>query len=179
MIINKLSGFSGEYVSNGTASVWLYHTSADGYPTNSDYYEPKEFDIMAKITIVGEAVVITSALKLEDIKTLSKYRPQALVLKGGEDGKEPIFRIAATDKSKGSINKYGAEFGGETHDDKKLATITLVCGNTDGGDIREKVAEDIGTAILDLNKLEAALPAVLEEIKAEKTAVLENITIAQ
>mgnify|MGYP007102082194 CR=1 FL=1 len=43
---------------------------------------------MAKITIAGEAVIITSALKLEDIKKVQKYRPKELVLKGGEDGKE-------------------------------------------------------------------------------------------
>ena len=44
---------------------------------------------MAKIVIAGDAVVVTSAMKLEDIKTIEKYRPKELVLKGGEDGKEP------------------------------------------------------------------------------------------
>ena len=41
---------------------------------------------MAKITIAGDAAVVTSAMKLEDIKTIEKYRPKELVLKGGEDG---------------------------------------------------------------------------------------------
>ena len=41
---------------------------------------------MAKIVIAGDAVVVTSAMKLEDIKTIEKYRPKELVLKGGEDG---------------------------------------------------------------------------------------------
>ena len=45
------------------------------------------YHFMAKITIAGDAVVVTSALKLEDIKTIEKYRRNALVLKGGEDGK--------------------------------------------------------------------------------------------
>lgn len=31
---------------------------------------------MAKITIAGDAAVVTSAMKLEDIKTIEKYRPQ-------------------------------------------------------------------------------------------------------
>ena len=131
---------------------------------------------MAKIVIAGEAVVITSAMKLEDIRKIAKYRPDALTLKGGEDGKEPIFRIGAC-AGAGKINKYGAEFGGETHDDAKLATITLV--NVDlNGDIREAVVDEIGTAILSLNKLEETLPAVLDEIDEEKAAILENITIA-
>ena len=51
---------------------------------------------MAKITIAGDAAVVTSAMKLEDIKTIEKYRPKELVLKGGEDGKEPIFCLLYT-----------------------------------------------------------------------------------
>ena len=132
---------------------------------------------MAKVTIAGEAVVITSALKLSDLRTIAKYRPDALTLKGGEDGKEPIFRVGVCCGT-GKINKYGAEFGAETHDDAKLATITLVSNNLEG-DIREAVAEAVGTSILNLNKLEETLPAVLAEIEAEKNAILSNITVAQ
>ena len=112
---------------------------------------------MAKIVIAGEAVVVTSAIKLEDLRKVAKYRPDALVLKGGEDGKEPIFRIGVCSGT-GKINKYGAEFGAETHDDAKLATITLVTDALEG-DIREAVAEAIGASILNLNKLEETIPA--------------------
>ena len=80
---------------------------------------------MAKIVIAGDAVVITSALKLEDIKTIAKYNPKALTLMGGEDGKEPIFAIGVTN-GPGSINDVGASFGRESYDDEKLAVITMV-----------------------------------------------------
>ena len=53
---------------------------------------------MAKVVIAGDAVVITSSMKLEDLLTIAKYRPDALVLKGGEDNKEVIFRVAANKK---------------------------------------------------------------------------------
>lgn len=130
---------------------------------------------MAKITIAGDAVVVTSSLKLEDIKKLEKYRPNSLVLKGGEDGKEPIFVMGSG--SKGSINAYGAEFNSVTHDDERLATITMAlpCG---AEDVKKAVAEVIGAAILNLNKLEQQLPDVLAEIDAETAAILENITVA-
>jgi len=84
---------------------------------------------MAKIVIAGDAVVVTSALKLEDIHTIEKYRPKALVLKGGEDGKEPIFAIGTTSGA-GNINEVGASFGRESHDEGKLATVTMVIGST-------------------------------------------------
>ena len=132
---------------------------------------------MAKITIAGEAVVVTSSMKLEDLVKIKKYRPDALVLRGGEDGKEPIFCVGVTNCGAGTINKYGAEFGGATHDDAKLASITLISDVE--GDIKEAIADTFGVAVLNLNKLEATLPAVLEEIEAEKAAILENITVAQ
>lgn len=133
---------------------------------------------MANIVIAGDAVVVKSALKLEDIKTIEKYRPQALILKGGEDGKEPIFAIGTTEGC-GNINQVGASFGRESHDDNKYATITMVTGGNATGDIKEWVADRIGTAIISLNKLEEQLPAVLAEIAAEKAEVLGNITVAQ
>lgn len=47
------------------------------------------------------------------------------------------------------------------------------------GDIKEWVADRIGRAIINLNKLEEKLPAVLDEIAAEKAQVMSNITVAQ
>ena len=130
---------------------------------------------MAKITVVGDAAVVTSSITLANLKKIEKYRPKALTLFGGEDGKEPVFKIGTG--SKGSINEYGATFSGETHDDKKLATITIpLTGVT--GDVKEYVAESTGTAIININKIERSLGAALEEIDAEKAEVLNNITVA-
>ena len=53
---------------------------------------------MAKITIAGDAVVITSTQKLEDIKLLEKYRPKALCLyETGENGipTQVLIKLAA------------------------------------------------------------------------------------
>lgn len=134
---------------------------------------------MAKITIAGDAVVVTSAVKLEDYKKVAKYRPDALTLMGGEDGKEPVFRVAILPGGSGSIGKYGAEFASATHDEEKLASITMGFVGVDGRDIKETVADEIGAAVMSLNKLEDTIPGVLAEIDAEKAAIMENITVAQ
>lgn len=131
---------------------------------------------MAKITIAGNAVVITSAMKLEDIRTIKKYRPSALILMGGEDGKDQVFAINVGER--GDVNKYGAVFAEETRNDDKLATVTTTVSYT-GNDIKDYVADKFGVTITNLNKLEAVLPAVLEEITNEKAEIINNITIAQ
>lgn len=132
---------------------------------------------MAKVVIAGDAVVVTSAMKLEDLRTVAKYRPKSLILMGGNDGKEPVFRVAVGTGS-GEISQYGVEFGQETRDDEKLATLTMVATGV-GSDIKEFVADKIGGALINLNRLEETLPAVIDEINAEKAAVLESITVAQ
>lgn len=132
---------------------------------------------MAKVKVVGEAVVVVSAMKLEDLKTIAKYRPEALTLKGGEDNKEPIFRVYVGGDSEGGLNAYGAQFGSETHDDEKLATITMGLGDIDERSVEDYIADELGSAIMNLNALEATLPEVLESIKADKATVLESISV--
>ena len=133
---------------------------------------------MAKVTIAGDAVVVTSSMKMADLETIAKYRPNELILKGGEDGKEPVFAIGVTSGT-GNISEIGASFGRASHDENKFATITMCTGGDVVGDIKEWVADLIGGAIIKLNKLEAKLPAVLTEITKDKAAVMENIAVAQ
>lgn len=133
-------------------------------------------DNAATISVNGESVVITSDIKLDDIKLVEKYRPSECKLKGGEDGKEEIFFIGTYPDPCGAINQFGAEFGSTTHDGTGRATITFPLPSG-VGDVKERVAEYVGSAILDLNKIEAKLPAVIEEIINEKAAVLENISV--
>lgn len=130
---------------------------------------------MAKIVIAGDAVVLTSELKLEDIKTIEKYRPEALILKGGEDGKEPLFGLGTTD-GPGEISQYGAEFSNETRDETKRAMMTLFI-NSESDNIKEVVADKLGSCIAMLNKLESTLPTVLNEIQNEKAQIMNSITL--
>jgi len=129
---------------------------------------------MAKIKICGDAVVVTSSLKLEDIKKVEKYRPEALCLKGGEDNKDILF-ILGTTAGFGSINTMGAAFGREARDGSGCAQITMT--TTAVEDVAETVADELGAALGYLGKMEQALPAVIAEIDAERAAILASITV--
>ena len=79
--------------------------------------------------------------------------------------------------STGSINQYGVEFGAETRDEQKLATLTMAVSPTAEGDIRELVADKIGAAIVNLNKLEQTLPQALQKVEADRAALMGSIVV--
>lgn len=133
---------------------------------------------MAKVKIAGDAVIVTSALKTEDLKTIAKYRPEALTLMGGEENKTPIFCILVKDGGTGDMNANGVTFTGTTRDEYKRATLTMTFANM-GENVKDWAADKFGTAIERLNALEAKLPDVLTDIAAVKAKVCESITIAE
>ncbi len=131
---------------------------------------------MAKIQITGDAMVITSTIKMEALKLIEKYRPKALELKEkNEEGvNQTIFAICSDNT--GSVNKNGVIFNGESRDEGKYATITLAIPQG-VEDVKAYAVEKLGVAILYLNKLELLLPSVLEDIKAEQSKMMESIFV--
>lgn len=131
---------------------------------------------MSKIKIAGNAVVVESALKLEDIKTVKKYQESALVLMEDKgDYKEPVFAIDVTNKSMGTINSNGAEFATATEEGNAL--ITMVVGGN-AAEIKKWVGENLTGAIMRLNKLEKDVAEALTKINADQKAVMDSITVA-
>ena len=126
---------------------------------------------MAKITIAGDAIVVTSALTLKELETLEKYNPKAL---GLYEDKEEVFRVGTNGNC---IGEFGACFGSETHDAAKNATITL-CIPSGVQDAKEYAVNLIGGAIMRLKKVEEQAKAALEAVKAEMEEVRQNIHMA-
>ncbi len=129
---------------------------------------------MSKITIVGDVVNIKSSMKLEDLMTIHKYRPDALALMGGEDGKDEVFRVFADPNAEGSVQPYAVVFSKAAQDGAAYVNIHI----DPKGDAREYVADTFGVAITNLNKVEEGLPSVLESINNEKAAMVASIEVA-
>lgn len=126
------------------------------------------------IKIVGDAAVLTSAVKMEDWEKVLKYRPEATTLKD-EDG-DTVFVVAAKDGVNGRIGKYGVIFDSTSRDADKLAQITkLIPANVE--DVREWALETFADVKSNLDKIEGAIPTVLAEINAEHREFLDNLTI--
>lgn len=133
-------------------------------------------DNAAEIKTAGQAAVIVSGVKRKDIETVKKYRPEALKLFGGEDNKEFVYAIGLG-SGMGSINKVGAEFGAEAHDGSGKATITVAIPD-DVDDVKAYLSDQYGRLVLNVNKIEATFPAVLEEVRREKAEIEGAITLA-
>lgn len=131
---------------------------------------------MSKVKIIGDAAVVTSTLKLEDIKLVKKHAPEALILKGGEKNEDIIFGLSAKDNIEGTINEFSITFGKETRDEHKLAVLTINCGEAPEA-IKEWFYDKYGNTIMNLNTLEGKLPAVIEGIKAKKQGFMNSIEI--
>lgn len=132
---------------------------------------------MAKFTIAGNALVITSNLKLSELETVKKYRPKALKLMGGENNKEELFVVDVGTSGNGGLNNVGAVFCSATHDDAKKACITINLSGVQG-DVKEYVADQYGEAVTYLTQLEDTLPDVLTAIAEQKRGIMANITVA-
>lgn len=129
---------------------------------------------MAKINVLGDAVVITSEIKAEDLALVAKYQPKSLALYD-EDG-DPIFAIAVSQKP--SVGAFGIGFNGVARDGSGKATVTLgYSGSDDPEKVKEDLADKFGIALMNLNKIEAGLPAVLADIQKQKREVVAAITV--
>lgn len=131
----------------------------------------KEVKETKRIKIAGNAIVLTSKLKLDTIKKLEKYIPNALVLVSTEDNEErEIFRVA-TGKT-GSISKYGVSFA--TADKDGFATITTNIPE-DVTDKKVYVKDNFATILLMLKDIEAVAETTLAEFEADYAKLDEEI----
>jgi len=128
---------------------------------------------MANVTIAGNSFVITSAVSMADLETVKKYRPSALAITD-PDTKEALFKVGL---GSNSVSDFGVCFGGVSNDEAKLATVTLPIPS-DCEDAKEFVLDKAGLALANLNKVEAGITDALEEIRAERDAIAQNIKVS-
>jgi len=125
-----------------------------------------------KSYIIGNAAVVKSEYTHAQLLTIAKYRPDALVVKGGESGKDEIFSIAPAKDRVGSLSKFGACFADQGCDAPAAITITY-----DGPACKEKFADEYGAALRYIAQIEEGLDTAMDEIESEKAEVLESIEV--
>lgn len=130
-----------------------------------------------KTQFFGSALVITSSLKLEEIKTVAKYQPESLTLwdKDEDGNKEPVFSVLYVKGTNGTINEQGAIFSKASPEG--FAQITELVSLPADTDPKEYVADNYGKALLSLAKFEEYFPAVVEELNATREAIMDGVEV--
>lgn len=133
-------------------------------------------DNAATIKVFGRNAIVESAATLGQIRTLAKYRPDALALFEGEGAdRHPVFRVAPGIAGTGDIGKFGVIFGVNPNAAGK-ATVSLTMPD-EVTDPVEYIAEEVGAAILSLNKVEAQFAPAAADLESELAAIRANIEI--
>ena len=128
---------------------------------------------MAKVIIADNSFVVTSTVSFADLVTVKKYRSAALAITDPET-KETLFKVGI---GSCSLSDYGISFGGVSNDDTKMATATLSIP-ADVEDAKEYVLDKAGFALVNLEKVEAGIAEVLDEIRAERNSIAESIRVS-
>ena len=126
---------------------------------------------MAKLNILGNAVVITSGIPKKDIETLAKFKPAATKLL--DDDKKVKFVVVLGANAQAS--SYGVVFNGESVTGEATATFEMPDMKPEA---RAAWAKDTyGYALLSLNETEAQMALAKEACVAEFAAMDSSITV--
>ena len=129
-------------------------------------------DNAANISILGEAAVLTSMFQMENLKTILKYKPSALVVQD-EETKEETFRVNIAKSGAGLMNRYGISFS-PTPDKNGWAQVTVSLPE-EHGDAKDYIEDTYGETILNLKKLENKMFSILGEIEVARKAIRDSI----
>lgn len=106
---------------------------------------------MAKVSIVGNNLVVTSKYSLEDLKFLQRCNSRAMQLTTEIDG-EVTTCFAIGIGSSPDISNHGITFSEHDHSDSKLATATFPLPQ-DLDDAKAFVSKSTRPALLNLENL--------------------------
>ena len=132
---------------------------------------------MAKITVNGDALTITTNITIEQYDKVMNFNPDLLKLKD-EDGNE-FFRVAYTPFTKGDCSKYGITLASSTPEGKMfLTTENVVVGmHTSYEEERKTIIEKYARIINNINMVEAAIASADESMTELENAITDRVSI--
>lgn len=122
---------------------------------------------MANMKKVGQAIVLTSVLKVEDIKRVARFAPKSLKLVDSD--KKEYFVVAAGSES---IGQYGVSF--KEQNAEGFAQLTLM-GKSEV--TKKELAETYGHILNNLAKVEEQALDALAGVNETLEAVEDSIVV--
>lgn len=134
---------------------------------------------MAKFKLAGNALVIQSEVKMEDMLKVQKYRKDKLTVKKEINGQEVIlFGVCADKKLNNIFNKTYAVFSEDNVTEDGYGVITLEISNsTEGLPTVEDVIDECGEGLIYLNQIEKQMETALYAIQQNLDLLTSKIEI--
>jgi hypothetical protein len=132
---------------------------------------------MAKLKVVGKALVLESRYTLGELQLIESHKPEILALKDKDNNDVFVIKCARNPESKGSISKYGVEFTSTFAKDAK-ATVTVLEDFPETEDVKDYLADKYGVMLSNVNQIEENATGACEEIKANLERIKEAIQIS-
>lgn len=141
----------------------------------------EKMQLGAKMHVAGHALALTSEY-LDIIKDAATHKPEALVVRDPET-KEPVFKVEVAEGDEyGDIGKYGVTFSNKADSyGNAVATTVLNLDMFDDPyvqDIREKLVQEYGPVLANLQKVEEQIEKARGELEAQVQATEGMIVIA-
>lgn len=132
---------------------------------------------MAKLTLSGNAITVTTKITSEDFFKIEKYSPESLTIR--DDNGNPIFKIDFGDIGRGSINNYGIVFDSVNEEDNMYLSVIDEGGYSEytTEEKKEIVVKQYAAPLVKINQIEMFLEGVLETITKMEDEAAENIEI--
>lgn len=134
---------------------------------------------MAKLKLIGDVVVLQSEKKYSDYELVGKYRPEALILR--DESGDAEFAVSVRENA-GEITPYSVTFDSKTRDEAGYALISIpVSGiprDLDASGIKEFICDRFYTTVANVEKIEAKISSVIDEITSERNNLIGSIELA-
>lgn len=129
-----------------------------------------------RITIAGNAMILTSKLKLETIQKMEKYNPKALCLieVDKNDEETEVFRIASGKLS--SISKYGITFAEANSKGNAIATVLFPEGINDK---KQYIKDNFANVMFMLEDLEDAVETACTALEMAYAKLDDEIEVQE
>lgn len=134
---------------------------------------------MAKLKLIGDVIVLQSEKKYSDYEMVGKYRPEALILR--DENGDAEFAVSVREFA-GEITPYSVAFDSKTRDEAGYALISIpVSGipkNLDASGTKEFICDRFYTTVANVEKIEARIASVVDEITNERNNLMGSIELA-
>lgn len=135
----------------------------------------QKMDNAAKITVAGDAIIITSGLPAEAWRLAEQLRPALLQLADFDGDGDPDFMMVAPHQNTcSSLSKYGGVWKTARDGEKAQITLAIPCGTED---VKTYLEKTLMPTVIKVNQMENIIAHNIEDLRDQRKEFFDSVTI--